>query len=59
MEMFDKKGILAVVLIVGSAILLILNLVKDGSIYAILSNILLIVAMVFVLIGNRKKKKSG
>lgn len=59
MEMFDKKGILAVVLIVGSVILLILNLVKDGSIYAILSNILLIVAMVFVLFGNRKNKNSG
>ena len=56
--MFGKKGLLPGLLIIASLILLFLNIVNDGSIYGILSNILLIIAMVLVLIDNKKKKRT-
>ncbi|EAR15095.1 hypothetical protein RB2501_12232 [Robiginitalea biformata HTCC2501] len=52
--MFDIKGGLAIFLIIASLILLVLNLINGGSIYSILSNILIIAGMVFVLIAKRK-----
>lgn len=44
-------------LLLASIILLVLNLIHDGSIYAVLSNILLMIWMVFELVRLRKKKK--
>jgi hypothetical protein len=55
--MYGKKGWLPGILILASLVLLILNILKDGSIYGIISNILLIIAMVLVLIANKKKKE--
>ena len=56
--MFGKKGLLPGLLIIASLVLLFLNILNDGSIYGIISNLLLIIAMVFVLIGNKKKKET-
>ena len=56
--MFGKKGILPGILILFSLVALILNILGEGSIFGMLSSILLIIAMVFVLIGNKKKKEA-
>jgi membrane protease YdiL (CAAX protease family) len=60
--MFGKKGILPLLLIICSLILFVINLIElkkgavseNGPAYGMLSNVLLIIGMVFVLIGNRK-----
>ena len=58
LNMFGKKGLLPGLLVIASLVLLFLNILNDGSIYGIISNLLLIIAMVFVLIGNKKKKET-
>nr|WP_297784327.1 hypothetical protein [uncultured Allomuricauda sp.] len=59
--MFGKKAIAPLVLILISLVLLIINLMelKNGNsgIWGMVSNILLIIAMVLVMIGNKKKSK--
>lgn len=56
--MFGKKAIAPLILILISLVLLVLNLLElnkgKDTIYGALSNLLLIVAMVFVIIGNGK-----
>jgi len=56
--MFGKKAVLPFVLIIASLVLLVLNLTGpkgEKNIYGAISNVLLILAMVLVIIGNRKK----
>ncbi len=56
--MFQKKVILPGILLVASLVLLVLNLTSpDGeiNILGVISNVLLILAMVLVIIDNRKK----
>jgi len=59
--MFGKKAIAPLVLIIISFVLFILNLFElkkgNSAIWGMVSNILLIVAMVFVIIDNKKKSK--
>ena len=61
--MFGKRGIFPLIIIIASLVLFVLSLVfwKDenepGRLYSMLSNILLIVGMVFVMIGNRNGYK--
>ncbi|WP_127136049.1 hypothetical protein [Flagellimonas oceanensis] len=59
--MFDKKTIAPLVVIVISLVLLVINLMglKNGNtaIWGIVSNILLIIAMVIVIFENKKKSK--
>jgi hypothetical protein len=61
--MFGKRAILPFVLIIMSIILFVLNIsgLKEedysGRIYGLISNALLIFAMILVVIGNRKSSK--
>ncbi|WP_437396072.1 hypothetical protein [Flagellimonas lutimaris] len=59
--MFGKKAIAPLVLILISLVLFVFNpfeLEKSNSaIWGMISNILLIVAMIFVMVGNKKKSK--
>lgn len=58
--MFGKRAILPLILIIASIVLLVFNIIElnrdegAGSIYGPVSNILLIIGMVMVIIGNRK-----
>ena len=56
--MFEKKAVLPVVLLIVSLVLLVLNLTSpeaEINILGVISNVLLILAMVLVIIDNRKK----
>ena len=59
--MFGKKAIAPLVVILISLVLFVINLMelKNGNtaIWGMVSNILLIIAMVLVMIGNKKKSK--
>lgn len=59
--MFGKKAIAPLVVIVISLVLFVINLIElkngNGEIWGMVSNILLIIAMALVLIGNKKKSK--
>lgn len=59
--MFGKKSIAPLVLIIISLILFVFNLFElkksNNAIWGMVSNILLIVAMIFVMLGNKKKSK--
>ena len=61
--MFGKRAILPFVLIIMSIILFVLNISglneedNSGRIYGLISNALLIFAMILVVIGNRKSSK--
>ena len=61
--MFGKKAILPFILIIASIVLLILNIIElnknnsSGNIYGPISNVLLILAMIFVIIGNRRSSQ--
>ena len=63
--MFGKRAILPFILLVASVVLLVLNLLElnkeegSGSIYGPISNFLLIIAMITVIIGNRKSDKES
>nr|WP_288978417.1 hypothetical protein [uncultured Allomuricauda sp.] len=59
--MFGKKAIAPLVVIVISLVLFVINLIEvkngNGEIWGMVSNILLIIAMALVIIGNKKKSK--
>nr|WP_288931154.1 hypothetical protein [uncultured Allomuricauda sp.] len=59
--MFGKKAIVPLVLILISLVLFVFNLFEfkngDRAIWGMVSNVLLIGAMVFVMVGNNKKSK--
>ena len=59
--MFGKKAIAPLVVIVISLVLFVINLIEvkngNGEIWGMVSNILLIIAMALVMIGNKKKSK--
>jgi len=58
--MFGKKAIAPLVPILISLVLFVFNLFelkKSNSAIWMVSNLLLIVAMIFVMIGNKKKSK--
>jgi len=61
--MFGKRAILPLMLIIASIVLLALNIIElnkdegSGGIYGPISNILIIIGMVAVLIGNRKSSR--
>lgn len=59
--MFDKKTIAPLVVIVISLVLFVINLLElkngNSAIWGIVSNILLIIAMVVVIIENKKNSK--
>ena len=59
--MFDKKTIAPLVVIVISLVLFVINLLElkngNSAIWGIVSNILLIIAMVIVIFENKKKSK--
>jgi hypothetical protein len=61
--MIGKRAILPFVLLVASIILLVLNISElnreddSGSIYGPISNVLIIIAMILVIVGNRKSSK--
>ena len=60
--MFGKKAIAPLVVIVISLVLFVINLIElkngNGEIWGMVSNILLIIAMALVMIGNKKKSKN-
>tara|TARA_B100000749_G_scaffold247555_1_gene211042 strand:+ start:158 stop:376 length:219 start_codon:yes stop_codon:yes gene_type:complete len=60
--MFGKKAIAPLVVIVISLVLFVINLIEvkngNGEIWGMVSNILLIIAMALVIIGNKKKSKN-
>ncbi|AEM70379.1 hypothetical protein Murru_1337 [Allomuricauda ruestringensis DSM 13258] len=57
--MFGKKSIVALALIIISFVLFVMNLIGlnngEDTLYGILSNLLLILAMALVIVGERKK----
>lgn len=59
--MFGKKAFFPLVLIIVSLVLFVFNLLEIGksnhAIWGLLSNILLIIAMVLVMLENKKKTK--
>ncbi|MDF0714798.1 hypothetical protein PY092_01440 [Muricauda sp. 334s03] len=59
--MFGKKAIAPLVLIIISLVLFVFNLFElkksNNAIWGMVSNVLLIVAMIFVMVGNKKKTK--
>ena len=59
--MFGKKAIAPLMVIVISLVLFVINLIElkngNGEIWGMVSNILLIIAMALVMIGNKKKSK--
>ncbi|MER3319493.1 MAG: hypothetical protein RIB79_14465 [Allomuricauda sp.] len=59
--MFGKKAIAPLVLILIGLVLFVFNLFElkksNSAIWGMVSNLLLIVAMIFVLVGNKKKSK--
>ncbi|MFT0713983.1 hypothetical protein [Flagellimonas lutimaris] len=59
--MFGKKAIAPLVPILISLVLFVFNLFElkksNSAIWGMVSNLLLIVAMIFVMIGNKKKSK--
>ena len=59
--MFGKKAIVPLVLIIISLVLFVFNLFEfkngNSAIWGMVSNVLLIGAMVFVMVGNNKKSK--
>jgi len=59
--LFGKKAIAPLVLILVSLVLFVFNLFEleksNSAIWGMISNILLIVAMIFVMVGNKKKSK--
>ena len=59
--MFGKKAIAPLVVMVISLVLFVINLIElkngNGGIWGMVSNILLIIAMALVIIGNKKKSK--
>ncbi|RIV34970.1 hypothetical protein D2V08_06285 [Flagellimonas lutimaris] len=59
--MFGKKAIVPLVLILISLVLFVFNLFEleksNSAIWGMVSNVLLIGAMVFVMVGNNKKSK--
>lgn len=59
--MFGKKAIAPLVVILISLVLFVINLMElkngNNAIWGMVSNILLIIAMVLVMIGNKKKSK--
>ena len=59
--MFGKKAIAPLMVIVISLVLFVINLIElkngNGEIWGMVSNILLIIAMALVIIGNKKKSK--
>tara|TARA_B100000378_G_scaffold271138_1_gene261278 strand:- start:868 stop:1086 length:219 start_codon:yes stop_codon:yes gene_type:complete len=60
--MFGKKAIAPLMVIVISLVLFVINLIElkngNGEIWGMVSNILLIIAMALVMIGNKKKSKN-
>ena len=60
--MFGKKAIAPLVVIVISLVLFVINLIEvkngNGEIWGMVSNILPIIAMALVMIGNKKKSKN-
>ncbi|UBZ15836.1 hypothetical protein LDL77_08990 [Flagellimonas marinaquae] len=60
--MFGKKAIAPLVVIVISPVLFVINLIElkngNGEVWGMVSNILLIIAMALVMIGNKKKSKN-
>lgn len=61
--MFGKKAIAPLFVILISLVLFVINLLElkngNGGIWGLVSNILLIIAMVLVMIGNKKKQNSN
>lgn len=59
--MFGKEAIAPLVLILIGLVLFVFNLFElkksNSAIWGMVSNLLLIVAMIFVLVGNKKKSK--
>jgi len=59
--LFGKKAISPLVLILISLVLFVFNLFEleksNSAIWGMISNILLIVTMIFVMVGNKKKSK--
>jgi len=59
--LFGKKAIAPLVLILVSLVLFVFNLFEleksNSAIWGMISNILLIVTMIFVMVGNKKKSK--
>ncbi|MBL7473199.1 hypothetical protein [Robertkochia sediminum] len=62
--MFGKRGILPMIFLAGGIVFLVLQMLElkkensSGSVYGIISSSLLLIAMVFVYIANRKSSKN-